>query len=59
VRADGGRELGHYPPLQAAETVGLKLTRRDRGELLVYDAAGKIANRSRPSRGFLGRLFGR
>jgi Uncharacterized protein conserved in bacteria (DUF2188) len=59
VRADGGRELGHYPSLQAAETVGLKLARRDRGELLVYDAAGKIANRSRPSRGLLGRLFGR
>src|SRR5215510_6750892 len=59
VRADGGRELGHYPSLKAAQAVGRKLARRDRGELLVYNGAGKIANRSRPSRGLLGRLFER
>jgi hypothetical protein len=59
VRAGGGRELGHYPSRQAAEAVGRKLARRDRGELLVYDASGRIADRSRPSRAWLGRLFGR
>ena len=58
VRADGGREFGHYPSQQAAEAVGRKLARRDKGELLVYDASGKLADRSRPSRGLLGRLFG-
>jgi hypothetical protein len=58
VRADTGRELGHYSSREAAEAVGRKLARRDRGELLVYDASGKIANRSRPSRGWFGRMFG-
>lgn len=58
VRADGGREFGHYPSRQAAEGVGRKLARRAKGELLVYDASGKVADRSRPSKGWLGRLFG-
>ena len=58
VRADGGREFGHYPSRQAAVAVGRKLARRDRGELLVYDASGKVSGRSRPSRSWLGRLFG-
>ena len=58
VRADGGREFGHYPSRQAAEAVGRKLARRDRGDLLVYDASGKVADRSRPSKGWLDRLFG-
>jgi hypothetical protein len=59
VRADGGREFGHYPSRKAAEAVGRKLARRDRGELLVYDAGGKLATRSRPSKSWLGRLFSR
>jgi len=59
VRAEGGREFGHYPSRQAAEDVGRKLARRDRGELLVYDASGKVASRSRPSRRWLGRLLRR
>jgi hypothetical protein len=58
VRADTGRELGHYPSREAAVAVGRKLARRDKGELLVYDAAGKLAHRSRPSKSWLGRLFG-
>jgi Uncharacterized protein conserved in bacteria (DUF2188) len=59
VRADTGRELGHYPSLEAAEAVGRKLARRDRGELLVYDSSGRIADRSRPSSGWFARLLGR
>ncbi len=59
VRADGGREFGHYPSRKAAEAVGRKLAHRDRGELLVYDASGKVADRSRPARSWLGRLLGR
>src|SRR5262245_52009162 len=59
VRADGGREFGHYPSRQAAEAVGRKLARRDGGVLLVYDGSGKVADRSRPSKGWLGRMFGR
>jgi hypothetical protein len=54
----GGREFGHYPSRKAAEAVGRKLARRDRGTLLVYDVTGKVARRSRPSRGWLGRLLG-
>jgi Uncharacterized protein conserved in bacteria (DUF2188) len=56
VRADGGREFGHYPSRRAAEAVGSKLARRDRGVLLVYDASGKVADRSRPSSGWFGRM---
>jgi hypothetical protein len=59
VRAVGGREFGHYPSKKAAEAVGRKLARRDRGELLVYDASGKVASRSRPAGSWLGRLFAR
>jgi hypothetical protein len=59
VRADGGREFGHYPSRKTAEAVGRKLARRDKGLLLVYDASGKLASRSRPSRGWFGRLLGR
>jgi len=59
VRAGEGRELGHYPSREAAVAVGRKLARRHKCELLVYDGSGKVANRSRPSRGWLGRLFGR
>ncbi len=59
VRADGGREFGHYPSRQVAEAVGRKLAHRDGGELLVHDASGQIADRSRPSRGLFGRLLGR
>jgi hypothetical protein len=59
VRAEGGREFGHYPSQETAEAVGRKLARRDKGELLVYDASGKVADRSRPSHGLFGRLFGR
>jgi hypothetical protein len=46
VRVGGGRELGHYPSRQEAEAVGLKLARRDKGELLVHDASGKVTDRS-------------
>ena len=59
VRADGGREFGHYPSRQAAEAVGRKLARRDRGELLVHDASGRVTERSAPSRGWFGRLLGK
>jgi hypothetical protein len=41
VRADTGRELGHYPSREAAVAVGRKLARRDKGDLLVYDARGQ------------------
>jgi Uncharacterized protein conserved in bacteria (DUF2188) len=58
VRASTGRELGHYPSLEAAEAVGRKLARRDRGELVVYDDAGKTAQRSSPFRNWLRRMFG-
>jgi hypothetical protein len=58
VRADGGRELGHYPSRQDAEAVGRKLARRDRGELLVHDASGRVTERRGPARSWFASLLG-
>lgn len=57
VREDGGRELGHYPTLEEAQAVGHKLARK-RGVELVVNDGGKM-QRSRPRKGWIGRLFGR
>lgn len=60
VKEEGGRELGHYPDRPAAEAVGLKIARRRKAELRVYNRSGAIERRSRPARGWLMRtLFGR
>jgi hypothetical protein len=57
VRSDRGRELGHYPSRQAAEAVGRKLAHRDRGELLVHDASGRVTDRAGPARSWFARLL--
>jgi len=59
VREEAGREFGHYPTLQVAEAVGYKLARKRKVELVVYDRAGKKQRRSRPTKSWLARLFGR
>jgi len=59
VREQGGRELGHYPTAKAAKDVAEKLARKRRAELLIYAGNGRVERRSRPGRGWLGRLFGR
>jgi hypothetical protein len=56
VREDGGRELGHYPTRQEAESVGHKLARKRGAELLVHGDGPKV-QRSRPRKGWLSRLF--
>jgi hypothetical protein len=58
VREEGGREFGHYPTRAEAETVGHKLARKRGVELVVRDGSGKL-QRSRPSKGWFARLFGR
>jgi Uncharacterized protein conserved in bacteria (DUF2188) len=58
VREEGGREFGHYPTRQAAETVGYKLARKRGVELVVHGASGKV-RRTRPRKGWVSRLFGR
>jgi len=58
VREAGGRELGHYPSAQEALTVGRKLARSRRAQLLVEEGPGKTRT-ERPRKGLLARLFGR
>jgi uncharacterized protein DUF2188 len=59
VKEEGGRELGHYPTEFEAEAVGEKVARKRKVELLVHNRSGAIERRSRPSRGWLSRLFNR
>ena len=59
VREDDGRELGHYPTKLEAKAVGHKLARKRKVELLIHDPSGAVERRSRPSRGWLSKLFGR
>ncbi len=59
VREDEGRELGHYPTKFEAAAVGYKVARKRKVELLIHDRSGVVERRSRPSRGWLGKLFGR
>jgi hypothetical protein len=59
VKQEDGRELGHYPKKTQAEEVGRKVARKRKVELLVHDRSGSIERRSRPSRGWLARLFSR
>ena len=57
VKEGGGRELGHYPTLGEAETVGVALARKRKGTLIVRTRSGP-EQRKKPRRGFWGRLFG-
>lgn len=58
VREDGGRELGHYPSRQDALSVGRKLARTRKVELVVEN--GSAESRSeQPRKGLFARLFGR
>jgi len=53
-----GREFGHYATQAEAESVGVKLARKRKIELVVQNEAGKRTRRA-TSRGWFGRLFGR
>ncbi len=59
VREEDGRELGHYPTKFEAEAVGYKVARKRKVELLIHGPSGEVERRSRPSRGWLSKLFGR
>jgi hypothetical protein len=58
VREEGGRELGHYPTRREAQEIGHKLARKRGADLLVLDENGK-AQRTRPRKGWMRRIFGR
>lgn len=58
VREREGRELGHYPTAKVAKDVAEKLARKRRAQLVIYAGNGKVQSRSRPGRGWFGRLFG-
>ena len=53
-----GREFGHYATRAEAESVGVKLARKRKIELVVQNEAGKRTRRA-TSRGWFVRLFGR
>jgi hypothetical protein len=53
-----GREFGHYATQAEAESVGVKLARKRKIELVVQNEAGKRTRRT-TSRSWFGRLFGR
>ena len=55
VREKSGRELGHYPTQQAAETVGRLVARKRKAVLLINGRADEQGTRS--SHGWFGRLF--
>jgi hypothetical protein len=57
VRDDTGRELGHYPTQESAETVGRALARKRKAELVVRDLAGR-AHRERFAKSWFIRLLG-
>ena len=59
VREEGGRELGHYASKREAQSVGHKVARKRKVELLIYGLNGEALVRSRPAKSWLRRPLGR